>query len=152
MFHVKDHPRQVFEIDLVHDPGVRRHDLEIGKGLLAPLEETVALLVSLVFKFAVQVHGTIGTETVNLYRVINHQFCWLQRIDPVRVTAQVRHGVAHGGKVHDSGYPGKVLHQHPCRPECNFSFRLGLRVPGNQGLDIAAGDRVLVFMAQQVLQ
>ena len=40
---------EIFEIDLMADAGAGRHDGEVGEGLLAPLEEAVALLVLLVF-------------------------------------------------------------------------------------------------------
>ena len=50
----EDHPRQVFEIDLVHDTRIGRDDGEIAKGGLAPAQEEVALLVALEFQFGVQ--------------------------------------------------------------------------------------------------
>ena len=41
--------REVFQIDLMADAGTRRHDTEIGKGVLAPFQEVVAFAVLLVF-------------------------------------------------------------------------------------------------------
>src|SRR5664280_2281596 len=37
---------QVLEVDLVHDAGVWRHDLEVVEGLLSPAQELVALPVA----------------------------------------------------------------------------------------------------------
>ncbi len=44
------HRRQVFQVDLVHDPDVRRHHAEILERRLAPPEQHVALAVALRFK------------------------------------------------------------------------------------------------------
>ena len=43
-----DHAREVLEVHLVADAGVRRRDLEVREGALAPAQEGVALAVSLV--------------------------------------------------------------------------------------------------------
>ena len=43
----EDDAREVLEVDLVHDPGVGRHDGEVVEGVLAPAQERVALLVAL---------------------------------------------------------------------------------------------------------
>ena len=41
-----DHPRQVLDVDLVHDAGARRHDLELAQRLLAPAQELEPLAVA----------------------------------------------------------------------------------------------------------
>ena len=38
---------RIFEVDLVADAGAGRHDAEVVEGLLAPLQEVVALAVAL---------------------------------------------------------------------------------------------------------
>jgi hypothetical protein len=49
------HARQVLQVHLVHDAGVRRHHLEVVEGLLAPAQEAVAFRVALEFDLAVEV-------------------------------------------------------------------------------------------------
>ena len=49
----EDDAGEVFEIDLVDDAGVGRHDLEILKAVLAPAQESVALAVALKFEIGV---------------------------------------------------------------------------------------------------
>ena len=51
------HARQVFQIDLMHDAGVRRHDLEIAERFLAPAQEDVAFAVALKFQVGVGAEG-----------------------------------------------------------------------------------------------
>ena len=41
--HGADDAREIFDVHLVADAGVRRHDLEITEGVLAPAEKLVAL-------------------------------------------------------------------------------------------------------------
>jgi hypothetical protein len=54
--HVHD-LRQVLEVDLVADAGARRHHPKATKGLLAPLEELVALAVALHLEVDVAAEG-----------------------------------------------------------------------------------------------
>ena len=44
----EDHAGQVLDVDLVHDAGARRDDLEVVERGLAPAQELVALAVALV--------------------------------------------------------------------------------------------------------
>ena len=74
LFSFINHPGKMFKIYLVHNTGIRRNHLKIREGLLTPLQKTVAFLVTLVFKFAVEVHGTFRTKAVNLYRMVDNQF------------------------------------------------------------------------------
>ena len=60
---LEDDPAQVLEVDLVADPGRRRHDAEVVEGLLAPAQEGVALAVALVVAVGVDVEGARRCRT-----------------------------------------------------------------------------------------
>jgi hypothetical protein len=47
--------------------------------------------------------------------VVDHQLDRHQRVDLVRVAAELAHRVAHRGEVDDGGHAGEVLHQHARR-------------------------------------
>ena len=46
----KNHARQILEVHLVHDAGVRRHDGKIAEARLSPAQERVAFFVPLELK------------------------------------------------------------------------------------------------------
>ena len=146
------HPRQVLQVDLVHDAGVGRHHAEIAEGGLAPAQETVALLVALELDLVVQVERIGLPVTVHLHRVVDDQLCRRQRIDLAGSTAQRDHRVPHRGQVDHGRNAGEVLQHHAGRRERDF--RVGVRggIPAAQRFDIAARDVDAVFVAQQVLQ
>jgi hypothetical protein len=108
---VEDDAGQVLEVDLVHDARTRRHHLEVAEGPLPPTEEPVTLLVPLELLLHVDQEGGVRAVCVHLHRVVDHQLRRLQRVDPAGITPQPRHGVAHGGEVHDCRHPGEVLQE-----------------------------------------
>src|SRR3712207_8532231 len=55
------------------DAGVRRDDLELLEGLLAPLEQLVALLVALELLLRVDREGVLGAERVDLHGVVDDE-------------------------------------------------------------------------------
>ena len=69
----EDAPREVLEVDLVHDAGGWRDDAEVVERLLAPLEELVALVVAL--ELLLRVHGQRDArrEVVDLHRVVDDE-------------------------------------------------------------------------------
>ncbi len=146
------HPGEVLQVDLVHDTRVGRYHAKIREGLLAPFQKAVALLVALVFQFAVEVDRTGRTVAVHLHGMVDDQLGRLQGIDAFRITAQLRHGVAHGGEVDHGRHAGKVLHQHARRSKGDFHVGFGLRVPVEQSFDVRPRDSLFVLIAQQVLQ
>src|SRR5690606_34573481 len=95
---VEHYAGQVLDVHLVHDAGVRRHDLEVVEGLLAPAQELVALAVALELDLVVPAQRVHGTVEVDLHRVVDDQFGRGQRVDLLRVTAKAGDGIAHGGK------------------------------------------------------
>ena len=142
----------VLEVDLVADPGRRRHDAEVVEGLPAPLEERVALAVALELALGVDGEGALVAEGVDLDRVVDHQVDVDQRVDLLRVAADLGHRVAHRRQVDDRRHAGEVLHQHPGRLEGDLDARLGGGVPAGDRLDVGGADRDAVLEPQDVLQ
>ena len=140
---------EVLEVDLVADPGRRRHDAEVVEGLLAPLEEGVALAVALELALGVEGEGARVAEGVDLDRVVDDEVDVDQRVDLLRVAADLRHRVAHRRQVDHRGHAGEVLHQHPGRLEGDLDARLGRRVPAGDRLDVVGGDRGAVLEPQR---
>ena len=134
------------------DAGRRRDDAEVVERGLAPAQEAVALLVSLVVAVGVDVEGAVGAEGVDLDRVVDHEVDGDARVDPGGVAAEVVHRVAHRGEVDDGGHAGEVLHQHAGGLEGDLVGGLGLRVPARDRLDVVGGDRLAVLEPQDVLE
>ncbi len=148
----ENHARQVLEVDLVHDAGIGRHDLEIAERVLAPAQERVAFAVTLELDACVVSQGVGIAVVVHLHGVVDDHFGGRQRIDLLRVAAQLADRVAHGRQVDDAGHAGEVLHDDARRREGNFVIRCRLRIPVEQRLDVAARHIDAIFKAQQVLQ
>ena len=127
-------PREVLEVDLVADAGVRRHDGEVVERLLAPAQEGVALAVALELELGVALEREAGGELVDLDRVVDHELGGHERVDLRRVAAHVRHRVAHRREVHDRRHAGEVLHQHARRRVRDLGARLVGRDPAGDGL------------------
>ena len=114
---VEHDAREVLEVDLVHDAGVRRHDLEVAERRLAPAQECVALRVALELDCGVLRERIGGAVGVDLHRVIDDELGGRQRIDLVRVAAELDHRLAHRGEIDDGRHAGEVLHEHAARRE-----------------------------------
>ena len=123
------HAREVLDVDLVHDAGARRHDLEVVERGLAPAQELVALAVALVLDLDVALEGVLGAEQVGDHRVVDHELGWRERVDLGRVAAEGLHGLAHGGEVDDARHAGEVLHDDPGRGELDLGVGLRLGHP-----------------------
>ena len=67
-------PGQVFQVDLVHDAGVRRHHLEIGERLLPPAQELVPLPVAFEFDGRVALRRVRRAEHVHHHRMVDNEF------------------------------------------------------------------------------
>ena len=63
----------MLEVDLVADAGCGRNDAEVVEGVLAPLEERVALAVALEVALGVYGKGAGVAEGIDLDRVVDHQ-------------------------------------------------------------------------------
>ncbi len=110
---VRDDGRQEFEVDLVDDARSRWHDPQVAEGGLRPAQELVALAVALVFALDVERERAGRPEPVDLDGMIDDEVCRHERVHRRRITAQVRHGVAHDREVHDRRDAGEVLEDHP---------------------------------------
>ena len=108
---VLDDAREVLEVDLVADPGARRHDLEAGERLLAPAQEEVALMVALELELDVPAEGDAGGECVDLDRVVDHELGRDQRVDLRRVAAELGHRVSHRSEIDHGRHAGQVLEE-----------------------------------------
>ena len=108
--------REVFEVDLVHDADAGRHDLERVERLHAPLHELVALAVALELELHVEVERVVRAVVVDLHRVVDDEVDRHQRLDDLRILAQVGGDVAHRGQVDQQRHAGEVL-QHDARDD-----------------------------------
>jgi hypothetical protein len=84
--------------------------------------------------------------------VVYHQLHRLQWIDPTGISAELSHGVPHGGEVHHRGHAGEVLQQDPRGREGDLTSERGVWGPARQCLDILAGNADPVLGAEQVFQ
>ncbi len=114
---------EVLQVDLMADAGVRRHDPEIGKRLLAPTQKSVALFVALVFDGDILLECRFVAEMIHHHRMIDHQIDIGQRVDRLGIAPQRLHGVAQGGKIDHRRHAGQILHQDAGRREGDFASR-----------------------------
>ena len=143
---------QVLDVDLVHDAGAGRDDLEVVEGALAPAQELVALAVALVLDLDVALERLGRAEHVGDDGVVDDHLGRRERVDLGRVAAEVGHRLAHGGQVDHARHAGEVLHDHARRRELDLLVGLGVGVPAGERLDVVGGDVRAVLGAQQVLQ
>ena len=148
----EDDASEMLHVHLVNDAGVRRYDLEVVEGGLAPTQERVTFAVTLVLDVHVVRERVRGAVGVHLHRVVDDQFGRGERVHAGSVTAELHDGVAHGGEVHDARHAREVLHDDAGRREGDFVGRRRLGVPVQQGLDIRAGDVHAVLEAEEVLE
>ncbi len=144
---------EVLEVHLVADAGAGRHDAEVVEGVLAPLEELVALAVARIFQIDVGLERLVGPEGIDDHRMVDDEVDRHQRVDLLRVAAERGHRVAHRREVDDGGDAGEILHQDAGRAEGDLGLGLALVVePGGDALDVGLFDRLAVLVAQQVLE
>ncbi len=133
-------------------PVAGRHDAEVVERLLAPAQERVALLVALELALGVDGEGAGVAEGVDLDRVVDHQVDGDERVDRLRVAADLGHRVAHRRQVDHRRHAGEVLHQHPRRLEGDLRARLGGGVPARDCFDISRRHAAPVLQPQHILQ
>ena len=144
--------RQIFEIDLMADAGARRHHAEIVEGARAPAQERVALAVPLIFPVDIDLERLVGAEGVDHHRMVDDEIDRRQRIDLVRIAAERRHGVAHGGEIDHRRHAGEILHQDARRAEGDLLVALALLQPLRDAANIVGGDAPPVLVAQQIFE
>jgi hypothetical protein len=145
-------PRQELEVDLVDDAGVRRHDLEVAEGVLAPLEEGIAFLVAGELDGGVALEGIGRAVVIDLHGVIDDELRRRQRVDRVGLATELYDRVAHGREVDHRRDAGEVLEHHAGRREGDLVLGLAARLPAREGLDVRRADVAAVGVAEQVLE
>ncbi|VGP77270.1 hypothetical protein SB00610_03759 [Klebsiella quasipneumoniae subsp. similipneumoniae] len=144
-------PSEIFQVDLVANPGARRHHAESAEGLLPPTQKCVAFVVPLHFQADVVFEGLVVAEAVDGHRVVDHQVARRKRVHLRGIAAQAFHRLAHGGQIHYRRHAGKVLHQDASRTVGDLPVGMGLFQPTGKGTNIFFSYRVTVLPAQQVL-
>ena len=136
-----DDAREVLEVDLVDDAGVRRHDSEVVEGALPPAEEGVALLVPLELELDVALDREARRELVDLDGVVDDELDRDERVDRARGAALLAHRVAHRGEVDDGRHAGEVLQQDARRVEGDLLRRLRVGDPAGDRSGLLLGAR-----------
>ncbi len=91
-------------------------------------------------------------EVVDLHRVIDDELGRRERIDHLRLAAELDDGVAHRGEVDDGRDAREVLKHDARRRERDLAVRLGRRVPVRERRDVGGRDVRAVLEAQEVLE
>ena len=146
------HAGEILQVDLVHDPGRRRHHAEIGEGTLSPMQKLEPLPVAAKLDGGVARQRIGGAEVVHLHRVVDDQVRGSLRIDLGRIAAEPRHGGAHGPQVDHRRDSGQVLHDHAGGTVGQARALLCARLPCRQFQHLLAGNRAFVATSQQRLQ
>ncbi len=134
------------------DAGAGRHHAEIVERARAPAQKGVALAVALIFAVDIDLEGAVRAERVDHHRVVDHQVDRRQRIDLVRVAAELGHGVAHGGEVDHRRHAGKILHQHPRRAERDLAVAFFVVEPQRHRPNVVGGDGPAVLVPEQIFE
>ncbi len=134
------------------DAGAGRHHAEIVERPRPPAQERVALAVPLIFLVDIDLEGLVGAEGVDHHRMVDDEIDRGERIDLLRVAAELGHRVAHGGEIDHGGHAGEVLHQHARRAEGDLAVALAVLEPERDAANIVGGDGAPILVTQQVLQ
>ena len=118
------------------DAGAGRHDAQVAQRRLRPAQQLVALAVALVLAVDVERERVGRAEAVDLDGVVDDQVGRHERVDARRVAAEVGHGVAHGGEVHDRGHAREVLEQDARGHEGHLGLARAARPPGGERRDV----------------
>ena len=146
----ENHRREIFEIHLVHDAGVGRHDAKIVEGALPPAQEKIALLVALELQLRVGGECAGAAERIDLHRMIDHQINRLQRTDLGGIAAELLDRVAHHGEIRDHRHAREILQQHASRHERHFALP-ALAIPPGERFDLPGRHDHAVLAPQHVL-
>ena len=150
---LEDDSREIFEVDLVDDAGVGRHDAEVVERVLPPAQERVALLVPRELEGGIEVGRVPLGVMIDLNRMVDDELDRLQRIDLARVPAEPDDAVAHRREIDDRGHAGEVLQQHARRRERDLLLHFAVGdVPPGEGLDVLGIHEAAILAPQQVLE
>ncbi len=134
------------------DAGVRRHGLEVREGALTPAEEGVALAVAAELEGGVPLDREPRREVVDLHGVVDHELDRDQRVDLLRVAAEIGHRRSHRGEIDDRRDAGEVLQEDARGVVADLVRRLGGGIPAGDRLDVTRGDGDAVLAPQDVLE
>ena len=146
------HGGEEFQVHLMHNTARRRHSAEVGEALLTPLQEGVALRVTVVLDVEVKVERvSVGTGHVHLDGVIDDQIHRHLGVDALGVTAHLHHRVTKGREVNHGGNAGEVLKDHPRGAEGNLAT-LAIGGPACDGAHVFFADEETVEVAQRTFE
>jgi hypothetical protein len=149
---LEDDAGQVFEIDLMDDPGVRWHDAEVLKRFLPPAEEHVAFPVARELERCVEICGVQLRIMVYLNRMIDDKLDWLEGVDLSRIPAETNDAVAHRRKVDNRRNAREILEQHARRCERNLLVRMRRDVPLRERGHVLRVHETAILAPQQVFE
>ena len=151
-FFLASNAGQEFKVDLVDNATGWRDGLEIGQRLLAPLEERVALHVTVVFNVEVHVKRiAVSAGNIDLNRVVNHQIHRDLRVDFLGVAAHFHHGVSKSCQVHHGRHAGEVLKDDSGRAEGDLAT-LAVGCPCGDLANVLLGDEEPVISTQSAFE
>ena len=75
-------------------------------------------------------------EIVDHHRMVDDEIDFGQRIDLLRIAAELLHRIAHRGQIDDGGHAGQILHQHARGPKRDLAVGALLLQPAGHGLDV----------------
>ena len=142
---------EIFDIDLVDDACSRRYHAEVLECLLAPTQELVTFAVALVFDIHVLFDRVGDAVLVDLYGMVDDHVGLHLRVDDLRVSPKILDRITHGGKIHNAGHAGEILHDHTGRGELDLMARLCSRIPIQQCLDMIIRDVGAIDVTYQIL-
>ena len=149
---MEDAAGQVLEVDLVNDADAGRDNAEGLEGLLAPLEELVALSVAPELHVEVQLHRIGPAVVIDLDGVVDDEVDRNEGLDDAGLAAEAGDGTAHGGEIDKEGDAGEVLEDDAGDDEGDLLGGRGLGVPGGQGLDVLLMHLASVAVTQNRLE
>lgn len=115
-----------------------RHDSEVVKGFLAPLEEGKALLVAVELDLLVLVLRVEVSCHVDLNRVVNYQVDLAERVDFCWIASEFLHLGAHRSEVHNRGHSSEVLQKYASGLERHLNVVLAGLLPVQNILDVGS--------------
>ena len=145
--------RQVLEVDLVHDAGVRRHDREVVERALAPAQERVALLVALELQLGVALRtrsAVPNASTCTEWSMTSSAGTSGLIFSGSPPSSAIASRIAARSTI--AGTPVKSCITTRAGREGDLLDWLGVGVPAGQRLDVGGADRLAVLVAQQVLE
>ena len=129
----------------------RRYDAEVLEGSLSPLDESVAFAVAGELDLHVPLRGTHRAGHIHHHGVIDDHIDRGDRVDVVRVAAELDHRIAHRRQIGDELNTGGVRHHQPRRTEGYLPVH-GFRARPGHGADVVLRDRLAILVSQQVLE